>query len=116
MGGRGTLVGYPFRAFGGERWRWATRSGGSTCRRPPSRSAPSPAPDAPSSWPRSLAPAGANEPFRAHPGPRAARCGPTVGLATEWFMGLIRLEGGMGLDDGEFEVTLDITREWWNIL
>ncbi len=31
-------------------------------------------------------------------------------------MGLIRLEGGVGLRDGLFEVTLDITREWWNIL
>ena len=40
----------------------------------------------------------------------------TAGLATEWFMGLIRLEGGVGLRDGLFEVTLDVTREWWNIL
>ena len=31
-------------------------------------------------------------------------------------MGLIRLEGGYGLRDGRFEVTLDISREWWNIL
>ena len=31
-------------------------------------------------------------------------------------MGLIRLEGGMGLDDGEFGLTLDVSREWWDVL
>jgi hypothetical protein len=116
MGGRGTLVGYPFRAFGGKtlavghaEWRFNL-----------------PAPAVPLGTFAStgktfvLAPfVGAGWSERAVPGtPWAAsvRVRPTVGLATEWFMGLIRLEGGMGLDDGQFEVTLDITREWWNIL
>jgi hypothetical protein len=40
----------------------------------------------------------------------------TVGVASEWFMGLVRVEGGYGLRDGLFEVTVDISREWWNIL
>jgi hypothetical protein len=116
MGGRGTLVGYPFRAFGGRtlavghaEWRFNL-----------------PAPAVPLGTFAStgktfvLAPfVGAGWSERAVSGtPWAAsgRVRPTVGLATEWFMGLIRLEGGMGLDDGDFEVTLDITREWWNIL
>ena len=116
MGGRGTLVGYPFREFGGRtlalahaEWRFDL-----------------PAPAVPlgtfASTGRTfvLAPfVGAGWSERAVAGtPWAAsgRVRPTVGLATEWFMGLIRLEGGVGLDHGDFEVTLDITREWWNIL
>jgi len=116
MGGRGTLVGYDFRAFGGRslalghaEWRIAL-----------------PAPAIPlgsfASTGRSfiLAPfvsAGWSEgavegvPWRPSDGLRS-----TAGLATEWFMGLIRLEGGVGLRDGLFEVTLDISREWWDIL
>jgi hypothetical protein len=116
MGGRGTLLGYPFRAFGGRslavaqaEWRFDL-----------------PAPAIPlgsfANTGRSfvLAPfLGAGWSDRAVTGmPWEASGGvrPTAGLATEWFMGLIRLEGGVGLRDGLFEVTLDISREWWNIL
>jgi hypothetical protein len=116
MGGRGTLLGYPFRAFGGRslavaqaEWRFEV-----------------PAPAIPlgtfASTGRTfvLAPfVGAGWSERAVAGtPWAASDGvrSTAGLATEWFMGLIRLEGGVGLRDGLFEVTLDISREWWNIL
>ncbi|MEZ4411485.1 MAG: hypothetical protein R2910_00700 [Gemmatimonadales bacterium] len=116
MGGRGSLVGYPFRAFGGRslalahaEWRFHV-----------------PAPAIPlgsfASTGRTfiLAPfIGAGWSERAVAGtPWAASDGlrSTAGLATEWFMGLVRLEGGYGLRDGLFEVTLDITREWWNIL
>ncbi len=116
MGGRGSLVGYSFREFGGRslalahaEWRFNV-----------------PAPAIPlgsfASTGRTvvLAPfigtgwserAVAGTPWAASDGLRS-----TVGLATEWFMGLIRLEGGYGLRDGLFEVTLDISREWWNIL
>jgi len=116
MGGRGSLVGYSFRAFGGRslalahaEWRFHM-----------------PAPAIPlgsfASTGRTfiLAPfVGAGWSERAVAGtPWAASDGlrGTAGLATEWFMGLVRLEGGYGLRDGLFEVTLDITREWWNIL
>jgi hypothetical protein len=116
MGGRGSLVGYPFRAFGGRslalahaEWRFDL-----------------PAPAVPlgtfASTGRTfvLAPfVGAGWSARAVSGmPWAASAGvrSTAGLATEWFMGLIRLEGGVGLRDGLFEVTVDISREWWNIL
>ncbi|HMU60246.1 MAG TPA: hypothetical protein PKA66_00575 [Gemmatimonadales bacterium] len=116
MGGRGSLVGYPFRAFGGRslalahaEWRFHV-----------------PAPAIPlgsfASTGRTFVVApfvGAGWSERAVAGtPWAASDGlrSTAGLATEWFMGLVRLEGGYGLRDGLFEVTLDITREWWNIL
>jgi outer membrane protein assembly factor BamA len=116
MGGRGTLVGYPFRAYGGRslgvaqaEWRFQL-----------------PAPAIPlgtfASTGRTfvLAPfigagwserAVAGTPWMASDGLRS-----TAGLATEWFMGLLRVEGGVGLRDGLFEVTVDVSREWWNIL
>ena len=116
MGGRGSLVGYSFREFGGRslalahaEWRFDL-----------------PAPAIPlgtfASTGRTfvLAPfLGAGWSERAVAGtPWAASDGlrGTIGLATEWFMGLLRLEAGYGLRDGLFEVTLDISREWWNIL
>jgi hypothetical protein len=116
MGGRGGLVGYSFREFGGRslalahaEWRVQV-----------------PAPAIPlgsfASTGRTvvLAPfIGAGWSERAVAGtPWAASDGirSTAGLATEWFMGLVRLEAGYGLRDGLFEVTLDISREWWNIL
>ncbi|TFG46736.1 MAG: hypothetical protein E4H41_01320 [Gemmatimonadales bacterium] len=116
MGGRGSLVGYSFREFGGRslavahaEWRFQV-----------------PAPAIPlGSFANTgrtfvLAPfIGAGWSERAVAGtPWAASDGlrSTAGLATEWFMGLIRLEAGYGLRDGLFEVTVDVTREWWNIL
>jgi hypothetical protein len=115
-GGRGSLLGYSFREFGGRslalahaEWRFHV-----------------PAPAVPlgsfASTGRTvvLAPfigagwterAVAGTPWVASDGVRA-----TVGLATEWFLGLIRVAGGFGLHDGLFEVTVDISREWWNIL
>jgi hypothetical protein len=41
---------------------------------------------------------------------------PVAGLAVEWFMRLIRLEGGVGLRDGHFGLTLDVSRDWWRLL
>ena len=116
MGGRGTLVGYPFRAFGGRsmavahaEWRFDLP-------------APALGLGTYASTGRTfvLAPfVGAGWSERAVSGtPWASSAGVrgTVGVATEWFMGLIRLEGGVGLRDGRFELTVDISRDWWNIL
>ena len=41
---------------------------------------------------------------------------PVAGLALEWFMRLIRVEGGIGLRDGRFGVTVDVSRDWWGLL
>ncbi len=116
MGGRGTLVGYPFRAYGGRslalahaEWRFdlpapalplgTFASTGRTVVVAPFIGA---------GWSEGTV---AGMPWVPSDGVR-----PTAGLATEWFMGLLRLEGGVGLRDGLFEVTLDITRGWWDIL
>lgn len=41
---------------------------------------------------------------------------PVLGIATEWLMGLLRLEVGMALRSGEVGISLDVNRDWWGIL
>lgn len=41
---------------------------------------------------------------------------PVAGVALEWFMRLIRLEAGVGLRDGRIGVTVDVNRDWWGVL
>ena len=116
IGGRGTLVGEPFRSFGGRNvalghveWRFdvpapAVQLGSfvSTGRR------------------ITLAPfvaAGYTaEPLAGLPwkGTRGIR--PVIGVALEWFMRLVRVEAGVGLRDGGVGVTVDINRDWWGLL
>ena len=116
LGGRGTLVGERFRAFGGRtaalahvEWRVDV-----------------PAPAIPlgsfASTGRTLTVA----PFvaagytdrtpAALPGTESDGIRPVAGVAVEWFMRLLRLEVGMGLRDGRIGVTLDLSRDWWGVL
>ena len=116
IGGRGTLVGEPFRAYGGREvalgqveWRFEV-----------------PVPAIPlgsfASTGRSMTVApflAAGIAGRPLPGlPWAASDGvrPVVGVALEWFMRLIRVEAGVGLRDGGFGLTVDINRDWWGLL
>ncbi|MGH7536985.1 MAG: hypothetical protein ACREMG_15620, partial [Gemmatimonadales bacterium] len=116
LGGRGTLLGEPFRAYGGRaaglahlEWRFEAPfpalplgSFASTGRR------------------ITLAPfiaAGtASRPYPGLPWGRTDGVRPVAGLALEWFMRLIRLELGVGLRDGDIGVTVDVSREWWGLL
>jgi hypothetical protein len=41
---------------------------------------------------------------------------PVAGVALEWFHQLIRAEAGVSLRTGDLGVTLDVSREWWEIL
>jgi hypothetical protein len=116
LGGRGTLVGEPFRAYGGRsaglahvEWRFDV-----------------PAPAIPlgsfaSTGKRvTLAPflalgyAGRPEPNLPWTGSDGIR--PVAGMALECFMRLLRLEAGVGLRDGHFGITVDVNRDWWGIL
>jgi outer membrane protein assembly factor BamA len=116
VGGRGTLVGERYRAYGGRstglahlEWRFdvpapalALGSFASTGRR--ATVAPFVA----------LGYAGrsiAELPWVDSDGIR-----PVAGLAIEWLMRLIRLEVGIGLRDGGVGVTLDVNRDWWGLL
>jgi hypothetical protein len=116
MGGRGTLPGEPFRKYGGRQmalghleWRFdvpapaiALGSYASTGRRV------------------TIAPfvaAGyAGDPLTTLPWVRSGGVRPVVGLAVELFMRLLRVEGGVGLRDGGFGITVDVNRDWWRLL
>ena len=116
IGGRGTLVGEPFRAYGGRsvalahlEWRFevpapALKLGSfaSTGRRV------------------TLAPfvsAGyAPRPLTGLPWSGTGGVRPVAGVALEWFMRLLRVEAGVGLRDGGVGVTVDINRDWWGLL
>jgi hypothetical protein len=116
IGGRGTLVGEPFRAYGGRstalahaEWRFelpvpaiALGSFASTGRT------------------MTLAPflaAGyADRPFAGMPWAGSGGVRPVAGLALEWFMRLLRIEAGIGLRDGRVGVSVDVSRDWWGVL
>jgi hypothetical protein len=116
LGGRGTLVAEPFRAYGGRtavlthlEWRFEVPvpalplgSFASTGRRM------TVAPFLSAGYTgRALA----GLPWGVTDGVR-----PVAGLALEWFMRLVRVEAGIGLRDGRFGLTVDINRDWWGLL
>jgi hypothetical protein len=116
IGGRGTLVGEPFRAYGGRtvglahlEWRF---------------NVPAPAIGLGSfaSTGRSLTVAPfvaagyAASPIPGVPWGDSDGVRPVAGLALELFMRLIRVEAGVGLRSGEVGVTVDINRDWWGLL
>jgi hypothetical protein len=116
IGGRGTLVGEPFRAYGGREvalaqveWRFelpvpalslgSFASTGRTMTVAPF-----------------LAAGAAGRPIAGLPWGGSDGVRPVAGLALEWFMRLIRVEAGVGLRDGGFGVTVDVNRDWWGLL
>jgi len=116
LGGRGTLVGEPFRAYGGRaaalahvEWRLDVPfpaipmgSFASTGRHLTL------APFVAAGWTdRQLQ----GLPWEGTDGVR-----PVAGLAIEWLMRLIRLEVGVGLRDGTVGVSVDVNRDWWGVL
>jgi hypothetical protein len=116
IGGRGTLVGERFRAFGGRtvalgqlEWRFTV-----------------PVPPVPlgsfASTGRTmtvapfLAAGVSGRPIAGLPWAATDGVRPVAGVALEWFMRLIRVEAGVGLRDGDFGLTVDINRDWWGLL
>jgi hypothetical protein len=116
LGGRGTLPGEPFRAYGGRsmvllhvEWRptipvpaasfGTFASSGSDLLIAPFVAA---------GWSNRAIP-GTN--WRATGGVR-----PVLGVGVEWLMNLVRLDVGVGLLDGGVQVTVDVTRGWWPLL
>jgi hypothetical protein len=116
LGGRGTLVGEPFRAYGGRtsalaqvEWRFRV---------------PVPAVSLGSfaSTGRSmilapfLAAGYTARPYVELPWHESDGVRPVAGLAAELFMRLLRVEAGVGLRDGRVGVTVDVNRDWWGLL
>ncbi|HJR17119.1 MAG TPA: hypothetical protein VJ808_09720 [Gemmatimonadales bacterium] len=116
IGGRGTLPGEPFRAYGGRymalghvEWRFevpvpalSLGSFASTGR----RIAVAPF----------LAGGYAAEPLAGLPWNSTRGVRPVAGVALELFMRLFRVEAGIGLRDGGIGVLVDINRDWWGLL
>jgi hypothetical protein len=115
LGGRGSLVGEPFRAWGGRQfvlgrleWRFEAPvpaiplgSFASTGR------TMIVAPFVAAGW--------AGQPLPGLPWGSADGVRPVAGLALEWPMRLLRLEAGVGLRSGDFGVTVDVHPDWWGI-
>jgi hypothetical protein len=116
MGGRGTLLGEPFRAYGGRtaalahvEWRFQV----------PVPAIPLGSFASTGHW-MTVAPflsAGyTDRPIVGLPWTATDGVRPVSGVALEWFMRLVRLEAGIGLRDGRFGVTIDVNRDWWGLL
>jgi hypothetical protein len=115
LGGRGTLLGDDFRRWGGRRmalahveWRvpvpFLSLAVGPYTRTPRSLIV---APFAAAGWSdRPIA----GTPWAATPGARV-----TVGLALEW-LGVFRLEAGIGAQGHQGGFAFDVTRDFWDIL
>ena len=116
LGGRGTLVGEPFRVYGGRaaalahvEWRFETPfpaipmgSFASTGRHL------TVAPYLAAGW--------ADRPVQGLPWEGTHGLRPVAGIAFEWLMRLVRLEVGVGLRDGTMGVSIDVNRDWWGVL
>ena len=116
LGGRGTLVGEPFRAFGGREmglahleWRFDVPV--------PSLSLGSFASTGSRMTVAPFLAAGyADRPIGDLPWSRSEGIRPVAGLAVELLMRLIRVEAGVGLRDGHVGLTVDVNRDWWGLL
>jgi hypothetical protein len=116
LGGRGTLLGEPFRAYGGRaaalahvEWRFEVPfpalplgSFASTGRRL------TVAPFLAAGW--------TDRPYEGLPWERTEGVRPVAGIAFEWLMRLIRVEAGVGLRDGGVGISVDVNRDWWGVL
>lgn len=115
LGGRGTLLGDDFRAWGGRQvallhieWRvpapFPSISLGAAARTPGSLTV---APYVAAGWADASVP---NTPWRATPGTRI-----TTGVGFEW-LGVFRLDVGYGVQSGRTHVAFDVTRDFWSVL
>ncbi|HEY8106117.1 MAG TPA: hypothetical protein VIE46_08405 [Gemmatimonadales bacterium] len=116
LGGRGTLVGEPFRAYGGRSYALAALEWRLNV----------PAPSIPLGSFASTGRTMVIAPFLAAGWSDRAYAGlpwqptqgvrPVAGMAVEVFMRLIRLEAGVGLRDGNMGLTIDVHPDWWGLL
>lgn len=116
IGGWGTLLGEPFRAWGGRRYALGAVE----------YRVPVPVPALPLGSFVSTGNRATLAPFLAGgwAGGRVAEVPwrpsgsirPVAGMAFEWLQGLIRVESGIGLRTGRLGVSIDIAPEWWDVL
>ncbi len=116
LGGRGTLVGEPFRAYGGRsfalgRLEWrvdlpvpSLRLGSFVSTGPTVTLAPFVA----AGW--------SDRPYAGLPWGATDGVRPVAGVALELFYRLLRLEAGYGLRTGHLGLTVDVHPDWWGVL
>jgi len=115
LGGRGTLLGDDFRRWGGRRmalvhaeWRapvpFLSIAVGRYARTPGSIIL---APFAAAGW--------ADRPIAGTPWTATPSTRVTLGLAVEW-LGVFRLEGGIGTETRQLRLAFDLSRDFWDIL
>ncbi len=116
LGGRGTLVGEPFRAWGGRSAALARVDLRIPVPVPELRFGPWFSTGSHVVVAPYLALGWAWRPIPGTPWPGTGGARPVAGVALEWFQGLIRTEFGFSLRDGELGVTGDVRRDFWGIL
>jgi hypothetical protein len=114
LGGRGTLLGDDFRAWGGRatarvhlEWRVPTPFPGLSFGVARTPSSITLAPYVAAGWAERPV---TGTPWRATPGVRV-----TVGLGLEW-LGVFRVEAGYGVQSRRAHVAFDVTRDFWSVL
>jgi hypothetical protein len=116
IGGRGTLVGEPFRAFGGRSVALAQLEWRFTVPVPPIPLGSFASTGRTMTVAPFLAAGVSGRPIGGLPWAATDGVRPVAGVALEWFMRLIRVEAGVGLRDGDFGLTVDVNRDWWGLL
>ena len=114
LGGRGTLLGDDFRAWGGRALahahvEWRVPAPFPSLALGPARTPGTImlAPYVAAGWAERPV---VGAPWRATPGVRV-----TVGVGMEW-LGVFRVEAGYGVQSGRAHVTFDVTRDFWSVL
>ena len=116
LGGRGTLPGEPFRAYGG-RSMWLLHVEWQVSVAIPSLRLGSFAGTGPELVLAPFIATGwSDRPLDGTPWMATDGVRPVAGIAIEWLMRLVRLELGVGLLDGGAQLTLDVTRPWWPLM
>jgi len=115
LGGRGTLPGEPFRAFGGRSLgsillEWRHTVGVPALRLGTFASTGGEMVVAPL-----LGVGWAERGVAGAPWQRSDGLRPVGGVAVEWFHRILRLEAAVGLRDGETQIVVDLSPEWWDL-
>ena len=116
LGGRGTLLGEPFRTLGGTRMAWTSIEWQIPVGIPEIRMGSfagtgkrlTLAPNVAVGWSGGRLPGFAPQPS---PGPTAA-----IGLGGSWLHDLIRFDVGYGIRSKDFGFSVDVSRSFWDIL
>ncbi len=116
LGGWGTLLGEPFRAWGGRRSALAALEYRFEVPFPALPLGPFVSTGHRATLAPFLAAGWADGPVSGAPWQPTDGIRPVAGVALEWFQHLLRVDLGVGLRTGTFGISVDVGREWWEVL